>query len=1036
MIRHLRAAVAALLLLVLWQASAHATASGAITCSGVSTNFQNVTCPDINEEITNLDRQGIHVLESVAGTNTITASGWPYNITAYVDGQTYRLKPANNITGPATLSLDSVGAKAIVKQNGDALASGDLLATTIYVLQYYAADDHFRVIGAVGTPGADDDIPESGDFTNLTGGSGIDNNAGTLDLDLTEINSATLGSGTFTTLTYNAGAVDPVETFGSGTYQLEAVVSFRQADAANAGGQIKLLEDPGTGSNFISFLAPASITSDVTCTLENDSNPIPDSCVGDGTDGGGAGLSDADYGDITVSGGGTVMNIDPDVVISGATPIITIAGTDAGAAGPVLKCQHDSATPADGDVACDLQVFAGADDEEVGRIALEVDDGATTTEDTRWNIFTDAAGTSAQRMAIVTGVIIGNGTTDPGAEVLSVEGSIEMGNAGTAATDTTLARSGAGTLTVEGVGIVRGATGGTDNSILRADGTGGTLLQNSVLVIADTSGAISGAASGFSIEFFGASGTDTTLSSPGAGRLQIEGAEVFTVAGSGLTNSNGTLNVGAGTCITSNANDVAVTADCIGPTQIDETATYAFSGNSTVTGSFTFDSDAIHIFDTNASHDLIITPGSDLTADRVFTLTTGDAARTLTMSANATLNDADYGDITTSSSFTSWQIDADAVGSNEIAANAVAISEMADDAIGIDELDLVTGDTPVDGDCLTYDAGTGGGTIEAITCPGAGGGISNVVEDTTPQLGGALDTNGFGIEFGTANTDTTVVRSSAGNISIEGNVVYRAGGTDVALADGGTGASLADPGGNRIMAWDDTANAVEFQDAGAGLTAGTSTLDCDTPTESAVGCIELATTAEAEAGTDTSRAVTAAGVLAAVTGKKPIWLPGGSLVPRTTNGCAVADLELGTNDIMLRTCNYDTTTEEGAGFTVRMPDTWNEGTVTFVPVWTHPATVTNFGVVWSVSCLATSNDDAMDAALGTPQTSTDTGGTTSDQYTGPESAAITCAGSPQAGDTVYFEIERTPGAGSDTLAVDAYLLGVTIYYTDNAFVEP
>lgn len=40
-------------------------------------------------------------------------------------------------------------------------------------------------------------------------------------------------------------------------------------------------------------------------------------------------------------------------------------------------------------------------------------------------------------------------------------------------------------------------------------------------------------------------------------------------------------------------------------------------------------------------------------------------------------------------------------------------------------------------------------------------------------------------------SDTTVGRASAGDIAVEGNVVYRAGGTDVAVADGGTGASTA-----------------------------------------------------------------------------------------------------------------------------------------------------------------------------------------------------------------------------------------------------
>jgi hypothetical protein len=51
-----------------------------------------------------------------------------------------------------------------------------------------------------------------------------------------------------------------------------------------------------------------------------------------------------------------------------------------------------------------------------------------------------------------------------------------------------------------------------------------------------------------------------------------------------------------------------------------------------------------------------------------------------------------------------------------------------------------------------------------------------------------------GIELGHAS-DTTIVRSSSGDITIEGNVVYRAGGTDVAVADGGTGASTLTCGG-------------------------------------------------------------------------------------------------------------------------------------------------------------------------------------------------------------------------------------------------
>lgn len=46
----------------------------------------------------------------------------------------------------------------------------------------------------------------------------------------------------------------------------------------------------------------------------------------------------------------------------------------------------------------------------------------------------------------------------------------------------------------------------------------------------------------------------------------------------------------------------------------------------------------LHILDTNASHDLIIAPGSDLSADHTLTVTTGDADRTLTISGNTTVS--------------------------------------------------------------------------------------------------------------------------------------------------------------------------------------------------------------------------------------------------------------------------------------------------------------------------------------------------------------------------------------------------------------
>jgi hypothetical protein len=78
-----------------------------------------------------------------------------------------------------------------------------------------------------------------------------------------------------------------------------------------------------------------------------------------------------------------------------------------------------------------------------------------------------------------------------------------------------------------------------------------------------------------------------------------------------------------------------------------------------------------------------------------------------------------------------------------------------------------------------------GGTPSSITLTNATGlPIAGLVSSTSTALGvGSL-------ELGNA-TDTTLARSSAGDVTIEGNLIYRAGGTDVPITDGGTGSSTA-----------------------------------------------------------------------------------------------------------------------------------------------------------------------------------------------------------------------------------------------------
>ncbi len=168
-------------------------------------------------------------------------------------------------------------------------------------------------------------------------------------------------------------------------------------------------------------------------------------------------------------------------------------------------------------------------------------------------------------------------------------------------------------------------------------------------------------------------------------------------------------------------------------------------------------------------------------------------------------------------------------------------------------------------------------------------------------------------------------------------------------------------------------------------------------------------------------------------GKHMLPVMASSMFPRATSPCGTLQIDGGATDQPdVAYLPFSGTSVEYAVFAIPMPESWDEGTLTFRPIWKHPATTTNFGVVFSLQGVAFSDDDALAANFGTAQTSTDTGGTTADHYIGPESSAITIAGTPQAGDTVFFRLARETANGSDTMAVDGHLIGIRLYYTTAA----
>lgn len=188
--------------------------------------------------------------------------------------------------------------------------------------------------------------------------------------------------------------------------------------------------------------------------------------------------------------------------------------------------------------------------------------------------------------------------------------------------------------------------------------------------------------------------------------------------------------------------------------------------------------------------------------------------------------------------------------------------------------------------------------------------------------------------------------------------------------------------------------------------------------------------ADSVGGVFTSITVNGNSVDGPTIGKHSVPVGAVSIKPSLTNGSAdifATTSGSGLPDIIYLA--FDATTEESGQFFIAMPTNWNEGTITFKFHWAHPATTTNFGVVFGLKGLARSNDDAIGTAFGTEVMVTDTGGTTHDFYTSDESTAVTIGGTPAAGDGLFFKVSRKTGEAGDTMAVDAWLLGITCYFT-------
>jgi hypothetical protein len=169
-----------------------------------------------------------------------------------------------------------------------------------------------------------------------------------------------------------------------------------------------------------------------------------------------------------------------------------------------------------------------------------------------------------------------------------------------------------------------------------------------------------------------------------------------------------------------------------------------------------------------------------------------------------------------------------------------------------------------------------------------------------------------------------------------------------------------------------------------------------------------------------------------VAGKETMWVPAAAMYATTTNGAdGPNQVELTAGQPEVKSLDFAADADDFAQFSVAMPKSWNEGTLTYQPYWSVSGS--DAGTVqWGLQAVAISDDEDIDSAFGTVvlTTAKAASGTADDLMISAESGAMTVGGSPAAGDNVFFQIYRDVSGGTQTDA--ARLIGIKIFFTTDA----
>jgi len=278
---------------------------------------------------------------------------------------------------------------------------------------------------------------------------------------------------------------------------------------------------------------------------------------------------------------------------------------------------------------------------------------------------------------------------------------------------------------------------------------------------------------------------------------------------------------------------------------------------------------------------------------------------------------------------------------------------------------------------------------------------------------------GDAILFATANdgTNPDIYQIGVGDVTLTGTQTL----TNKTLTSPKIGTAILDTSGNELInltATGSAVNEITLANAASG----------NAPTITAAGETNVSLNLVPK-GTGTLQG---GGSALKIAGKETIWIPATAMYGPTTNPADSALVETTATRPDLNVFDFDASTKQYTQFTIGMPKSWNEGTVTYQVYWS-PSTTNTGNCIFGLQGVACADGDTIDVAYGTAIEVTDAGiGTVEDQQITAESGAITIAGSPAAGEQSYFQFYRDAADGSDTFTGESRVLGIKLFYTTDA----